>query len=44
MMPTKDAIRSTLAAVPTRTWKIVGGLLIFGLLMRLASAVSSKHT
>ncbi|WP_390409546.1 hypothetical protein [Lacticaseibacillus jixiensis] len=40
MMPTKEDVRSTIAAVPAKTWKIVGGLLMFGLLMRLATTVS----
>lgn len=43
MMPSKNDIKSTLSSVPTRTWKIVGGLLAFGLLMRLVTSVSTDH-
>lgn len=43
MMPSKEDIRSTLNAVPKRTWKIVGGLLAFGLLMRLVASVSTNR-
>lgn len=43
MLPSKEAIKETIEAVPTKTWKIVGGLLAFGLIMRLATSVSKNR-
>ncbi|WP_461215765.1 hypothetical protein [Lacticaseibacillus sp. GG6-2] len=43
MMPTREDMKSTIAAVPKKTWKIMGGALLFGLIMRLATSVSRKR-
>ncbi|WP_263853032.1 hypothetical protein [Lacticaseibacillus daqingensis] len=37
MMPNKADFKATISQVPVRTWQILGGLIVFGVLMRLAT-------
>ncbi|MHA3065435.1 hypothetical protein [Lacticaseibacillus saniviri] len=37
MLPNKEAFKRTLNGVSDKTWKMLGGILVFGLLMRMIS-------